>query len=130
MELRLGKGGICHGGDHAAGPVEAVGGDLAGSVGKVSGGGVDVGVERHHRVQRVGGVGDPLNGAGLFRHIGTQLQQGYKIVAVDADGAVGTLHAALAIAGIRVVGRALIMGRQYVLYILRRDLLLRHQAPG
>ena len=130
MDEALGVGGVGHGGDHPAHPVEAVGGDFTGGAGQIGRGALDVGVERHHGVESIGGVGDPLHSADVFRHVRPHLDEGHEVVAVDADGAVSALHALVAVAGVGVEGSPLIVGGQHILHILRGQLPLRHHAPG
>ena len=130
MDEALGVGGVGHGGDHPAHPVEAVGGDLAGGAGEVGRGALHVGVEGHHGVESVGGVGDPLHCTDVLGQVRPHLDEGHEVVAVDADGAVSALHALVAIASVGVEGSTLIVGGQHILHVLRGQLPLRHHAPG
>ena len=109
MEHRFAVGSIGHGGDHPAVPIEVVGGNRARSVGKIRRGGGYIGIERHHHIERVGSKGDPFQNAGILRLVGAHLDQGHKVVAVDADGAECALLVRLA-AAIRVIRCALIVG--------------------
>ena len=130
VDEALGIRGIRHGGDHPADPVEAVGGHLFGGAGQVLRRGGHIGVERHHGIERVGGISHPLNGALLRRDVRTDLDKSHKVVAVDADGAVHAALALVAVAGVGVIGRALVVGGQHIFDILRGQLLLGHHAPG
>ena len=130
MEDGLAVSGIGHGGDHPADPVKALGGDFAGGAGEVGRGGVHIGIERHHRIEGIGRIGDPLHRAELLRQIRAHLGQRHEAVAVDADRTVGTLALRVAIGGIRVIRSALIVRRQQVFHVFRCDLPLRDHTPG
>ena len=130
MKNRFSIRSIRHGSDHPADPVETLGRNFARGVGQIGRGLLHIGVERDHGVERVGGIGDPLHCAQLFRQVGPELDQGHKVVAVDADGAVHAPVVFGAIAGVGIVGRALVVRGQHILDILRGDLLFRHHAPG
>lgn len=51
------------------------------------------------------------------------LNQGHKVIAVDADGTVGTPHIAFPVSGIRVVRGSLEMRRENIFHILYSNFL-------
>ena len=117
---------IGHGCDHTAHPVEVLGGDFSGGSGQVAGCRIYVSVERSQYIKCIGCKRQPLDRLALRAH----LDQSHDIITVDANGTVCSAHSFIPIRSIRIIGGSLIMGRQHVFYILHRDLLLRHHAPG
>ena len=129
MEDGLLIGSVSHGSDHSAGPVEVIRGYFAGGVGEVIRSCLDIGIKRHHHIESIGSKGQPLNGFDVIRTVIVNLNQGHKVIAVDADGTVGTPHIAFPVSGIRVVWCSLEVGGEDIFHIFNGDFLFRHHAP-
>ena len=121
--------GIGHGADEAVRPVEGIGGNLHGHFAQVCRHFVRVGVDRQGGVKGVGAEADPLQSGDLVGHVPPQLQNSHDPGAADANGAVFgfCFRGGLAVG---IVGGALVVGRQDVLYVLHRDFALGNQGPG
>ena len=123
------EGAIAQGGDDAVGPVEVLGRHAGGGVLKVGGRGVHVREERYQRVERVGAVCHPLDGAGGLRAVRADLHHRELALAVDADRAVHVAGALIAQLAVRIERGALVVGAQHVLDILDGHLALRLTGP-
>ena len=129
MEDGLLIGSVSHGSDHSAGPVEVIRGYFAGCVGEVIRSCLDIGIKRHHHIESIGSKGQPLNGFDVIRTVIVNLNQGHKVIAVDADGTVGTPHIAFPVSGIRVVWCSLEVGGEDIFHIFNGDFPFRNHAP-
>ena len=116
-------------GDDAVLPVEVLGSHARGRVFQILRRFVDVRVERHQRVERVGAVGDPLDRAVRLRTVRANLHDGQLALAVDADRAVHVACVLVAEVAVRVERRALIVRAEHVLYVLDRHLALGLTGP-
>ena len=129
MEQRFSIRSICHRCDHAAGPVEVFGRDFTGRVGKIFRCLIHIRIERNHRVKCIRCVSHPFQRSKCSSSFRAHLDQRHKIISVDIDGSICTAHGSISIGQIRVIRCSLIMCRQYIFYIFRRDLLFRNHAP-
>ena len=125
MEADIGQGT-----DQAICPIEILGRHASLRVGIVLGHGLDISVQRHECVKRVGAKRHPLHGAIRRLCIGAQLQHGELAVAIDADGTIGAARGGRTLAAVAVVLRALVVARKHVLDVLDGHLALGHATPG
>ena len=88
------------------------------------------GIDGQAHIEGVGGEADPLHGGAVGVHTGPQLVDGQQVRPVDADGAVGAPHFAVAVGGVGIIGGALVVGGQQIFHILNGDLPLGPDAPG
>ena len=125
----VGERGVAQRGDDAVLPVEVLGGHAGGGVLQILRGGIDVRVERHEGVERVGTVGDPLQGAAGLRTVRADLHDGQLALTVDADRAEHVAGVFVAQLAVRIVGGALVVRAEHVLDVLDGDLAFRLAGP-